>query len=65
MDAEEARRVVVTDVRIPFWRVSMLLVQWTIAAVPAIAILALVLAGLWAVALNLIIRLSSDLPIAP
>lgn len=58
-------RVTITDVDIPFWRASMLMVKWAIAAVPAIVILTLVLAGLWAVALNLVIRLSWDLPIGP
>ena len=37
--ADEKREVVVTDVRIPFWSMVMLMVKWTIAAIPALIIL--------------------------
>lgn len=32
-------RVVVTDVKIPFWSMVVLLVKWAIAAIPAMIIL--------------------------
>jgi hypothetical protein len=35
----EQREVVVIDVKIPFWSMVVLLVKWSIAAVPAILIL--------------------------
>jgi hypothetical protein len=37
--SNEQREVVVVDVRIPFWSMVVLLVKWSIAAVPAILIL--------------------------
>jgi len=36
---DEKREVVVTDVRIPFWSMVMLMVKWAIAAIPALIIL--------------------------
>ena len=35
----DAREVVVIDVKIPFWSMVVLLVKWTIAAIPAVIIL--------------------------
>ncbi len=35
----DAREVVVTDVKIPFWSMVILLVKWAIAAIPAMIIL--------------------------
>lgn len=36
---DEKREVVVTDVRIPFWSMVILMVKWAIAAIPALIIL--------------------------
>jgi len=35
----ETREVVVVDVKIPFWSMVVLLVKWSIAAIPAVIIL--------------------------
>jgi len=35
----DAREVVVVDVKIPFWSMVVLLVKWSIAAIPALFIL--------------------------
>jgi len=35
----DAREVVVVDVKIPFWSMVVLLVKWSIAAIPAFIIL--------------------------
>lgn len=35
----DAREVVVIDVKIPFWSMVVLLVKWSIAAIPAVIIL--------------------------
>ncbi len=43
--SNDAREVVVVDVKIPFWSMVVLLVKWTIAAIPAFIIL-FILAGL-------------------
>jgi hypothetical protein len=37
----DAREVVVIDVKIPFWSMVILLVKWAIAAIPAMIILVL------------------------
>ena len=43
--ANDKHEVVVTDIKIPFWSMVVLLVKWAIAAIPALIILML-LAGL-------------------
>lgn len=42
--AEDRREVVVTDIKIPFWSMVVLMVKWAIAAIPALAILMLLVA---------------------
>jgi hypothetical protein len=37
--ADERREVIVTDVRVPFWSMVVLMVKWAIAAIPALIIL--------------------------
>ena len=37
--ADEPREVTVTDIRIPFWSMVVLMVKWALAAVPALIIL--------------------------
>ena len=37
--ADDKREVVVTDVKIPFWSMVVLMVKWAIAAIPAVIIL--------------------------
>lgn len=37
--ADEKREVVVTDIKIPFWSMVTLMVEWAIAAIPAVIIL--------------------------
>ncbi len=41
MRNENDTRVVVTDIRMPFWSMVAFMVKWAIAAIPAIVILAL------------------------
>ena len=38
--------VVVVDVKIPFWSMVVLLVKWSLAAIPAVIILFAIAAGL-------------------
>ncbi len=40
--AEDKREVVVTDIKIPFWSMVVLMVKWAIAAIPAVIILMLI-----------------------
>lgn len=37
--ADGNQHVVVTDIKIPFWSMVVLMVKWTLAAIPAIVIL--------------------------
>ncbi|KPK18264.1 MAG: hypothetical protein AMJ67_10725 [Betaproteobacteria bacterium SG8_41] len=37
--ADGTQQVVVTDIKIPFWSMVVLMVKWTLAAIPAIVIL--------------------------
>ena len=49
----DERRVIVTDVRMPFLSMVVFMVKWAIAAIPAIIILAV----LWAATAALVDRL--------
>ena len=49
---EDRREVVVTDIKIPFWSMVVLMVKWAIAAIPAVIILMLI-AALVSVALSM------------
>ena len=42
--ADDRREVVVTDIKIPFWSMVVLMVKWAIAAIPALIILMLLVA---------------------
>lgn len=51
--AEDKREVVVTDIKIPFWSMVILMVKWAIAAIPAVIIL-MILAALVSFLLGMI-----------
>lgn len=53
MMAEDRREVVVTDIKIPFASMVILMVKWAIAAIPALLILIITL-GLLSMILGLI-----------
>lgn len=42
---DSSNEVVVTDIKIPFWSMVVLLVKWALAAIPAVVIL-IVIVGL-------------------
>lgn len=46
-------QVVVTDIKIPFWSLVVLLVKWALAAIPAVIIL-IVIGAVASVVLNLL-----------
>ena len=50
---EDKREVVVTDIKIPFWSMVILMVKWAIAAIPAVIIL-MILAALISLVLGMI-----------
>jgi uncharacterized membrane-anchored protein YitT (DUF2179 family) len=39
---EETKKVVVTDIKMPFWSMVWFMVKWSIAAIPALIILAII-----------------------
>lgn len=43
---EDRREIVVTDVKIPFWSMVVLMVKWAIASIPAVIILMLIAAAI-------------------
>jgi hypothetical protein len=45
----EERRVVVTDIRMPFWSMVILMVKWVFASIPALIMLSFVLGLIMAV----------------
>ena len=40
--ADNSREVTVTDIKIPFWSMVILMVKWALSAVPAIIILIII-----------------------
>ncbi len=40
--ADDTREVTVTDIKIPFWSMVVLMVKWALAAIPAIIILIII-----------------------
>ena len=48
-DEENIKRVVVTDIHMPFWSMVIFMVKWALASIPAIIILALIAVFVWRV----------------
>ena len=46
-DAE--KKVVVTDIRMPFWSMVLFMVKWVIASIPALIILSMIISLIMAV----------------
>lgn len=40
---EEGQRVIVTDIRMPFWSMVVFMIKWVFASIPAMIILSLVM----------------------
>lgn len=47
--ADSTQQIVVTDIKIPFWSMVVLMVKWTLAAIPAIVILFFIAAAFSAI----------------
>jgi hypothetical protein len=45
---------IITDIKIPFWRLVVIFVKWAIAAIPAAIIIALIYTFAWTAALGLL-----------
>jgi hypothetical protein len=50
MNTDDSSRVVVTDIRMPFWSMVVFMVKWAIAAIPALIILMI----FWALIMGLV-----------
>jgi hypothetical protein len=49
--SDDKREVVVTDIKVPFWSMVVLMVKWAIAAIPAVIIL-FIIAGVLSLVLG-------------
>lgn len=49
MSDNDFQRVVVTDIRMPFWSMVIFMVKWAVAAIPALIILFLLLMAFFAI----------------
>ena len=47
--ADGGNLVTIRDIDVPFWRIVLILIKWSIAAIPAVIIVALLYAALFAV----------------
>ena len=56
---------VLTDIRIPFWRLVVIFLKATVAALPAIMLLLLVLTLLWVVLFSGLLSMMPDITVAP
>ena len=45
MDTQNTTRVVITDVRVPFLSMVVLMIKWALASIPAFIILGILAAG--------------------
>jgi hypothetical protein len=61
----EPTHYVLTDIRVPFWRLVLIFLKWTIAALPAIVLLLVVLTVLWAALFNGMLSMVPDTTVAP
>jgi hypothetical protein len=56
--ASEQQNVTVTDIKMPFGSMVVFMVKWAVASIPAIVILTLLTAGVWAIAVASIASLN-------
>jgi ABC-type sugar transport system permease subunit len=57
--------VTIRDIDVPFWRIVMILVKWSIASIPAMIILILLLAVLTAVVGGVLSMIGLNIPEVP
>lgn len=57
--------VTIRDIDVPFWRIVMILVKWSIASIPAMIILILLLAVLTAIIGGALSLIGLDIPEVP
>jgi len=57
--------VTIRDIDVPFWRIVMILVKWSIASIPAMVILILLLAVLTAIVGGALSLIGLDIPEVP
>jgi len=56
---------VLTDIQVPFWRLVLIFLKWTIAALPAIVLLLVVLTLLWGALFNGLLSMVPETTVAP
>jgi hypothetical protein len=50
---QEGERVIVTDIRMPFWSMVVFMIKWVFASIPAVIILSIIMSALVFVAASL------------
>ncbi|MBM3423708.1 MAG: hypothetical protein FJY09_10775 [Chlorobi bacterium] len=43
---QEGQRVIVTDIRMPFWSMVVFMIKWVIASIPAMIVLSIIMSAL-------------------
>jgi hypothetical protein len=63
--ADSSNIVTIRDIDVPFWRIVMILVKWSIASIPAMIILMLLLALIGAIVGGALSLIGIEIPEVP
>jgi len=63
--ADSSNIVTIRDIDVPFWRIVMILVKWSIASIPAMIILMLLLALIGAIVGGALSLIGVEIPEVP
>lgn len=63
--ADSSNIVTIRDIDVPFWRIVMILVKWSIASIPAMIILVLLLALIGAIVGGALSLIGIEIPEVP
>lgn len=63
--ADGSNLVTIRDIDVPFWRIVMILVKWSIASIPAMIIVILLLAVLTAIVGGALSLIGLEIPEVP
>jgi hypothetical protein len=51
--SQEAQKVIVTDIRMPFWSMVVFMIKWVFASIPAMIVLSLIMSLLMLIFVSL------------
>jgi hypothetical protein len=58
----DGNQVIIRDIDVPFWRIVMILVKWSIAAIPAMIILTLLASLIMSVVVMILAAIGMHMP---